>query len=182
MSENAKTKRDKVELHISISRDEQEQAFQQTTLRIRTSAVDEKARNFAIWQENKAVAFAPHLSARAGRTGIRQRDFAGPDEELQRAHPIARLLGKVENVSVQRQDPSGGQIEKPMRRPICRSKFTARATLFRPTPVSSRPYAELFAGRGRNHVEFAHDRSGDRVCCAVAHRTGWNNLARTTNP
>src|SRR5207302_3684375 len=44
MSENAKTKRDKVELNISISRDEQEQAFQQTTLRVRTSAVDEKAK------------------------------------------------------------------------------------------------------------------------------------------
>src|SRR5437899_6442856 len=44
MSESAKTKRDKVELNISISRDEQEQAFQQTTLRVRTSAVDEKAK------------------------------------------------------------------------------------------------------------------------------------------
>src|SRR5437764_3703154 len=45
MSENAKTKRDKVELNISISREEQEQAFQQTSLRIRTSSVDEKAKN-----------------------------------------------------------------------------------------------------------------------------------------
>src|SRR5881394_893181 len=44
MSENAKTKRDKVELNITISREEQEQAFQQTTLQIRTSAVDDKAK------------------------------------------------------------------------------------------------------------------------------------------
>ena len=44
MAENAKTKRDKVELNITISREEQEQAFQQTTLRIRTSSVDEKAK------------------------------------------------------------------------------------------------------------------------------------------
>jgi len=44
MAENAKTKRDKVELNITISREEQEQAFQQTNLRIRTSAVDEKAK------------------------------------------------------------------------------------------------------------------------------------------
>src|SRR5216110_208971 len=44
MSENAKTKRDKVELNITISREEQEQAFQQTSLRIRASSVDEKAR------------------------------------------------------------------------------------------------------------------------------------------
>src|SRR6266481_7068601 len=43
-SENAKTKRDKVELNISISREEQEQALQQTSLRIRTSSVNEKAK------------------------------------------------------------------------------------------------------------------------------------------
>ena len=45
LSENAKTKRDKVEFNITISREEQEQAFQQTSLRIRTSSVDEKAKN-----------------------------------------------------------------------------------------------------------------------------------------
>src|SRR5262249_20850957 len=44
ISENARTKRDKVELNISISREEQEQAFQQTSLRIHTSSVDEKAK------------------------------------------------------------------------------------------------------------------------------------------
>src|SRR5207302_8987065 len=44
-SENAKIKRDKVELNITISREEQEQAFQQTSLRIRTSSVDEKAKD-----------------------------------------------------------------------------------------------------------------------------------------
>src|SRR6185369_10254587 len=45
MSENAKTKRDKVELNITISREEQEQAVQQTSLQIRTSSVDEKAKD-----------------------------------------------------------------------------------------------------------------------------------------
>src|SRR5262249_48259427 len=44
LSEDARTKRDKVELNITISREEQEQAFQQTNLRIRTAAVDEKAK------------------------------------------------------------------------------------------------------------------------------------------
>src|SRR6266404_1851578 len=43
-SENARTKRDKVELNITISREEQEQALQQTSLRIRTSSVDKKAK------------------------------------------------------------------------------------------------------------------------------------------
>src|SRR5947208_14959869 len=45
MSQNAKIKRDKVELNITISREEQEQAFQQTSLRIRTSSVDERAKD-----------------------------------------------------------------------------------------------------------------------------------------
>src|SRR5438045_9709110 len=44
MSENAKTKRDKVELNISISRDDQEQALQHATGRLRRPAVDEKAK------------------------------------------------------------------------------------------------------------------------------------------
>ena len=53
MSENAKTKRDKVELNITISREEQEQAFQQTSLRIRTSSVDEKAKELRALAEKQ---------------------------------------------------------------------------------------------------------------------------------
>src|SRR5207247_2781035 len=53
MAENAKTKRDKVELNITISREEQEQAFQQTSLRIRTSSVDEKARDLRTLAEKQ---------------------------------------------------------------------------------------------------------------------------------
>src|SRR5436309_2001364 len=53
MSENARTKRDKVELTIAISREEQEQAFQQTSLRIRTSSVDEKAKELRTLAEKQ---------------------------------------------------------------------------------------------------------------------------------
>ncbi len=52
-SENAKTKRDKVELNITISREEQEQALQQTSLRIRTSSVDEKAKQLRALAEKQ---------------------------------------------------------------------------------------------------------------------------------
>ena len=38
MAENAKDQAHKVQLNITISRDQQEQAFQQTDLRIRTGA------------------------------------------------------------------------------------------------------------------------------------------------
>src|SRR5206468_9168466 len=54
MCENAKTKRDKVELNITISREEQEQAFQQTSLSIRTSSVDEKAKELRALAEKQA--------------------------------------------------------------------------------------------------------------------------------
>src|SRR5213076_643733 len=53
MSENAKTKRDKVELNITISREEQEQAFQQSSLRIRTSSVDERAKELRTLAEKQ---------------------------------------------------------------------------------------------------------------------------------
>src|SRR5213083_1063080 len=53
MAENAKTKRDKVELNITISREEQEQALQQTSLRIRTSSVDEKAKELRALAEKQ---------------------------------------------------------------------------------------------------------------------------------
>jgi len=113
MSENAKTKRDKVALNISISRDEQEQAFQQTTLRIRTTAVDEQAKK---------------LRDLAGKQGgrVRASSFSRDPDGREYANVTLRVpmrnynaliqsfdsLGKVENVSVQRQDRNGGQIDE----------------------------------------------------------------------
>ena len=113
LSENAKTKRDKVELNITISREEQEQAFQQTNLRIRTSSVDEKAKE---------------LRALAEKQGGRVRDstFNRDPDGRELANVWLRMpmknypalmqslsvLGKVENVTVQRQDRTGTQIDE----------------------------------------------------------------------
>jgi hypothetical protein len=108
MSESANTKRDKVELNITISRDEQEQAFQQTTLRIRTSAVDEKAKKLRELAEKQS-----------GR--VRSSTFSRDPDGREYANVALRVpmknynalmqsldsLGKVENVSVSRQDRSG---------------------------------------------------------------------------
>lgn len=113
MSENAKTKRDKVELNITISREEQEQAFQQTSLRIRTSSVDEKAKNL------RAVA-----EKQGGR--VRSSTFSRDPDGRELANVWLRVpmknypalmqsldsLGKVENVTVQRQDRTGTQIDE----------------------------------------------------------------------
>jgi hypothetical protein len=113
MSENAKSKRDKVELNITISREEQEQAFQQTSLRIRTSSVDEKAKDL------RAVA-----EKQGGR--VRSSTFSRDPNGRELANVWLRVpmknypilmqsldsLGKVENVSVQRQDRTGTQIDE----------------------------------------------------------------------
>ena len=113
MSENAKTKRDKVELNITISREEQEQAFQQTSLRIRTSSVDEKAKELRTLAEKQG-----------GR--IRSSTFNRDPDGRELANVSLRVpmknypalmqsldsLGKVENVTVQRQDRTGTQIDE----------------------------------------------------------------------
>jgi len=112
-SENAKTKRDKVELNITISREEQEQAFQQTSLRIRTSSVDEKAKELRALAEKQA-----------GR--VRSSTFSRDPDGRELANVWLRVpmknyptlmqsldsLGRVENVTVQRQDRTGTQIDE----------------------------------------------------------------------
>ncbi len=113
MSENARTKRDKVELNITISREEQEQAFQQTSLRIRTSSVDEKAKDLRTVAERQG-----------GR--VRSSTFSRDPNGRELANVWLRVpmknypalmesldsLGKVENVTVQRQDRTGTQIDE----------------------------------------------------------------------
>ncbi len=112
MSENANTKRDKVELNLTISRDEQEQAFQQTSLRVRTSAVDEKAKKLRELAEKQN-----------GR--VRNSSFSRDPDGREYANVTLRVpmknynalmqsldsLGKVEDVSVSRQD-RGGQVDE----------------------------------------------------------------------
>src|SRR5205814_984028 len=111
--ENAKTKRDKVELNITVSRDEQEQALQQTSLRIRTSSVDEKAKELRALAEKQG-----------GR--VRSSTFNRDPDGRELANVWLRVpmknypslmqslnsLGKVENVTVQRQDRTGTQIDE----------------------------------------------------------------------
>ena len=113
MSENARTKRDKVELNITISREEQEQAFQQTSLRIRTSAVDQKSKELRTLTEkqNGRVRSSTFSRDPDGR------EFANvslrvPMKNYPALMESLNALGKVENVSVQRQDRTGAQIDE----------------------------------------------------------------------
>jgi Domain of unknown function (DUF4349)/Putative zinc-finger len=113
MAENAKSKRDKMELNITISREEQEQAFQQTSLRIRTSAVDERAKELRTLAEKQG-----------GR--VRNSTFSRDPDGRELANVLLRVpmknypvlmrslesLGKIENLSVQRQDRTGTQVNE----------------------------------------------------------------------
>jgi hypothetical protein len=112
-SENAKTKRDKVELNITISREEQEQAFQQTSLRIRTSSVDEKTKELRNLTEKQNGRIRSSTFSRdpdgheVANVSLRvpMKNYAALIQSL-------NALGKVENVSVQRQDRTGGQTDE----------------------------------------------------------------------
>jgi hypothetical protein len=113
MSENAKTKRDKVEVNITISREEQEQALQQTNLRIQTSLVDEKAKGLR--------ALAEKQNGRVRSSSFNRdpdgREFANVSLRVPMKNYSALIqsldsLGKVDGVTVQRQDRTGTQTDE----------------------------------------------------------------------
>ena len=113
MSENAKTKRDKVELNITISREEQEQAFQQTSLRIRTSSVDDKAKDLRTVAEKQGGRIRSSTFSRDPDG----RELANVSLRVPMKNYLALMqsldsLGKVENVTVQREDRIGTQIDE----------------------------------------------------------------------
>ena len=113
MSENARTKRDKVELNITISREDQEQALQQTTLRIRTSAVDQKAKALRSLTEKKGGRVRNSRFSRDpdGRE-VADVSLRVPMKDYPALMQSLNALGKVEDVSVQRQDRTGAQIDE----------------------------------------------------------------------
>jgi anti-sigma factor RsiW len=113
MSENARTKRDKVELSIAISREEQEQAFQQTSLQIRTSSVDEKAKELRALAEKQGGRIRSSTFSRDpdGRA-VANVSLRVPMKNYPTLMQSLDSLGKVENVSVQRQDRTNAQIDE----------------------------------------------------------------------
>jgi anti-sigma factor RsiW len=112
ISENAKTKRDKVELNITMSREEQEQAFQQTSLRIRTASVDERAKELRGLAEKQGGRVRSSTFNRDpdGRE-LADVSLRVPMQNYSALMQSLNALGKVENVSVQRQDRMGAQID-----------------------------------------------------------------------
>ena len=113
MSQNAKTKRDKVELNVTISREEQEQAFQQTSLRIRTSAVDEKAKELrSLTEKQNGRVRSSTFSRDPDGHEVANVSLRVPMKNYSALMQSLNALGRVEDVSVQRQDRIGGQIDE----------------------------------------------------------------------
>jgi Domain of unknown function (DUF4349)/Putative zinc-finger len=113
MSENARTKRDKVELTLTVSREGQEQAFQQTSLRIRASSVDEKAKELRTLAEKQGGRVRSSTFSRDpdGRE-VASVSLRVPMKNYPALMQSLNSLGRVENVSVQRQDRADAQIDE----------------------------------------------------------------------
>src|SRR6185437_15059451 len=100
MSENAKTKRDKEELNVTISRDEQEQAFQQTSLLIRTPSVDEKAKALRDLTEKQGGRVrSSSFSRNPDGREVANVSLRGSMKNYNALMQSLNSLGKVENVS-----------------------------------------------------------------------------------
>ncbi|MFL6540774.1 MAG: DUF4349 domain-containing protein [Chthoniobacterales bacterium] len=108
MGENAKVERDKVQLSITISRNEQEPALQSTSLRILTSSVGDKV---ARLKENAAKSGAEIRSSSFTRNPDGQ-EVGNLTLRVAMKNYAALMssfdqLGKVKDVSVQRDDRRG---------------------------------------------------------------------------
>jgi hypothetical protein len=113
ISENARTKRDKVELNIAISHEEQEQAFQQTSLRIRTSSVNKKAKELrALAKKQDGRIRSSTFSSDPNGREVASVSLRVPVKNYPALMQSLDSLGKVENVSVQRQDRTDAQIDE----------------------------------------------------------------------
>jgi hypothetical protein len=113
MSQDAKTERDKVQLNITIGQDDQEAARQQTSLSIRASDVTEQSRQLRELAEKQG-----------GR--IRSSSFSRDPNGREYANVALRVpmqnysalmqsltpLGKLENLSVHREDRPNSQIDE----------------------------------------------------------------------
>src|SRR2546423_839759 len=113
LGESAKTERDKVELNITLSRDEQEIALQSTSLRIRTPEVNDKTKELRTIAEQqggriRSSSFSRDPNGREYSTV----SLRVPMKNYNALMQSLNGLGKVENVSVRRDDRPNSQIDE----------------------------------------------------------------------
>jgi hypothetical protein len=113
LGEDAKTERDKVVLNITISREEQEQALQQTTLRIRSSEVNDKTKELRDLAEKQSGRIRSSSFSRDANG----REYANVSLRVPMKNYSALMqsldtLGKVEDVAVRRDDRPDSQVSQ----------------------------------------------------------------------
>jgi len=113
LGENAKTERDKVELNITLSRDEQETALQQTSLRIQTPEVNDKTKQLrAIAEQQSGRIRSSSFSRDPNGREYSTVSLRVPMKNYNALMQALNGLGKVENVSVRRDDRPNSQIDE----------------------------------------------------------------------
>lgn len=113
LGENAKTERDKVELNITLSRDEQETALQQTSLRIQTPEVNEKTKHLrAIAEQQSGRIRSSSFSRDPNGREYANVSLRVPMKNYSALMQSLNALGKVENVSVRRDDRPNSQTDE----------------------------------------------------------------------
>ena len=113
LGENAKTERDKVVLNITISREEQEQALQQTTLRIRSSEVNDKTKELRDLAEKQSGRIrSSSFSRDANGRESANVSLRVPMKNYSALMQSLNALGKVEDVAVRRDDRPDSQVSQ----------------------------------------------------------------------
>jgi hypothetical protein len=113
LGEAAKTERDKVVLNVTISREEQEQSLQQTTLRIRSSEVNDKTKELRDLAEKQSGRIRSSSFSRDANG----REYANvslrvPMKNYSALMQSLNTLGKVEDVAVRRDDRPDSQVSQ----------------------------------------------------------------------
>jgi hypothetical protein len=113
LGETAKTERDKVELNITLSRDEQEIALQSTSLRIRTPEVNDKTKQLrAIAEQQDGRIRSSSFSRDPNGREYSNVSLRVPMKNYNALMQALNGLGKVENVSVRRDDRPNAQVDE----------------------------------------------------------------------
>jgi len=113
LGESAKTEKDKVELNITLSRDEQEISLQQTSLRIQTPEVNDKTKQLrAIAEQQGGRIRSSSFSRDPNGREYSNVSLRVPMKNYNALMQSLNGLGKVENVSVRRDDRPNSQIDE----------------------------------------------------------------------
>jgi hypothetical protein len=113
LGESAKTERDKVELNITLSRDEQEIALQSTSLRIQTPEVNDKTKQLrAIAEQQGGRIRSSSFSRDPNGREYSTVSLRVPMKNYNALMQSLNGLGKVENVSVRRDDRPNSQTDE----------------------------------------------------------------------